>query len=174
MFQFSAFASWIARITASLPLGCPIRKSAGHRVFAPLRSLSQLITSFFASESQGIPHAPFSHFVMLFRHLSVFEKLLYLVSPSNSQIVELPAAFVTRSACPFREPSLWARFLLSEVAILLLNLSINSFAIYVIFRLAWGLATRAVRKIRFQYVNVLFLAVTRRGFIRLRVLRCFG
>ena len=42
----------------SLPPGCPIRTSAGQRVFAPRRGFSQLVTSFFASESQGIPHAP--------------------------------------------------------------------------------------------------------------------
>ena len=51
-------------MTGSLPPGCPIRKSAGHRVFAPRRSLSQLVTSFFASESLGIPHAPLSHSVI--------------------------------------------------------------------------------------------------------------
>ena len=42
--------------------GCPIRKSALQRVFAPGRGLSQLVTSFFASESQGILHVPFSPF----------------------------------------------------------------------------------------------------------------
>ena len=35
-------------------VGFPIRKSTGHRSCAPHRSLSQLITSFVASESQGI------------------------------------------------------------------------------------------------------------------------
>ena len=45
------------RVTTSLWPGCPIRKSPDQRLFAPPRSLSQLITSFFASESQGIPHA---------------------------------------------------------------------------------------------------------------------
>ena len=50
----------------SLPAGCPIRKSAGQRVFAPYRRLSQLVTSFFASESQGIPHAPLVTFRYLF------------------------------------------------------------------------------------------------------------
>ena len=39
----------------SLPAGCPIRKSAGLWVFAPLRGLSQLVTSFFASESHRHP-----------------------------------------------------------------------------------------------------------------------
>ena len=38
-------------------VGCPIRKSSDQRSFAPTRSLSQLITSFFASESQGIRHS---------------------------------------------------------------------------------------------------------------------
>ncbi len=42
--------------------GCPIRKSAGRWIFAPVRGLSQLVTSFFASESQGILHVPFSPF----------------------------------------------------------------------------------------------------------------
>ena len=52
------------RMTGSLPPGCPIRTSATHRVFASYRGFSQLITSFFASESLGIPHAPFSDFVI--------------------------------------------------------------------------------------------------------------
>ena len=49
-----------SRMWGSLPTGCPIRTSAGLCVFATRRSFSQLVTSFFASESQGIPHAPFS------------------------------------------------------------------------------------------------------------------
>jgi hypothetical protein len=36
--------------------GCPIRTSTDHRSFAPPRCLTQLITSFVASGSQGIPH----------------------------------------------------------------------------------------------------------------------
>ena len=42
--------------------GCPIRKSADQRPFAPPRGFSQLITSFIASESQGIRHVPFFPF----------------------------------------------------------------------------------------------------------------
>jgi hypothetical protein len=38
--------------------GCPIQKSTDQLLFAHPRSLSQLITSFFASESLGIPHTP--------------------------------------------------------------------------------------------------------------------
>ena len=39
-------------------LGCPIRKSTDQNICAVPRSLSQLITSFIASESLGILHAP--------------------------------------------------------------------------------------------------------------------
>ena len=54
------------RMPESPPAGCPIRKSAAVRVFAPHRGLSQLVTSFFASESPGILHAPFSPFLFSF------------------------------------------------------------------------------------------------------------
>jgi hypothetical protein len=39
-------------------LGCPIRKSTDQIKCADPRGLSQLITSFIASESLGILHAP--------------------------------------------------------------------------------------------------------------------
>ena len=42
--------------------GCPIRKSTDQFVCADPRSLSQLITSFFASESLGIHRLPLSVF----------------------------------------------------------------------------------------------------------------
>ena len=53
-------------VPESPPAGCPIRKSAHQRVFAPTRGLSQLVTSFVASESLGILHAPFSPFLFSF------------------------------------------------------------------------------------------------------------
>ena len=69
MFQFPTFAPYQVRWQAfSLP-GCPIRKSADQWPFAPTRGLSQLITSFFASESQGIPYAllvTFSIYLLVF------------------------------------------------------------------------------------------------------------
>ena len=64
MFQFPGFASALRQMPESLPAGCPIRKSAHQRVFAPTRGLSQLVTSFVASESLGILHAPFSPFLI--------------------------------------------------------------------------------------------------------------
>ena len=51
-------------IMPSPALGCPIRKSADQRSFAPPHSLSQLITSFFASESQGILRTPLLTFLL--------------------------------------------------------------------------------------------------------------
>ena len=38
-----------------LYVGSPIRTSADHGLFAPPRSLSQLVTSFVGSQCQGIP-----------------------------------------------------------------------------------------------------------------------
>ena len=37
-------------------MGCPIRRFTDQRLFPPPRNLSQVITSFIASESQGIHH----------------------------------------------------------------------------------------------------------------------
>lgn len=64
MFQFPALASGLAGCHPFKMTGCPIRKSPDQRSFAPTRSLSQLITSFIASESQGIRHAPFLTFCL--------------------------------------------------------------------------------------------------------------
>ena len=47
-----------AVMTALRLPGCPIRRSADRRPFAPTRGFSQLTTSFFASVSLGIHHAP--------------------------------------------------------------------------------------------------------------------
>ena len=59
MFQFPALASLaLAGMPAKRQAGCPIRKSADQWLFAPTRGLSQLITSFIASVSLGIHHAP--------------------------------------------------------------------------------------------------------------------
>ena len=62
--------------------GCPIRKSLLVRVCAPGQGLSQLVTSFFASESQGILHVPFSPFRFL-KKRSLFT--LYWLSPAGQR-----------------------------------------------------------------------------------------
>ena len=77
-------------VAGSLPPGCPIRKSAHQRVFAPTRGLSQLVTSFVASESQGILHVPFSPFFMTFLlgynrcHIPDFSSALACASTASS------------------------------------------------------------------------------------------
>ncbi len=53
----SLFYSAVA-VYESLHTGYPIRSSAGHRICAPNRSFSQLITTFFASRLLGIRHKP--------------------------------------------------------------------------------------------------------------------
>ena len=62
MFQFPGFASALSWWPSFRRPGCPIRKSPDQWSFAPSRSLSQLITSFFACKSLGIHHAPFPTF----------------------------------------------------------------------------------------------------------------
>ena len=75
-------------VAGSLPPGCPIRKSASLGIFAPRRGFSQLVTSFFASESLGIPHAPLLRSVFPSRNTPGLQGrrilCLYLCSPPPS------------------------------------------------------------------------------------------
>ena len=66
-------------VMINISLGSPIRISADLWVFAPPHGFSQLITSFFASESQGIPHVPLhtSFFFFAFTRLFVAIYLIY-------------------------------------------------------------------------------------------------
>ena len=70
MFQFPALASIIDGCHLFKVTGCPIRKFTDQGLFAPPRDLSQLITSFIASESQGIRHAPLFTFLISFTPFS--------------------------------------------------------------------------------------------------------
>ena len=55
-------------------LRSPIRKSRDQRLFAPTPSLSQLITSFIASVSQGIRHAPLTTFANVYHARIIMQK----------------------------------------------------------------------------------------------------
>ena len=77
------------RVSGSLQMGCPIRKSPDHGLFAPPRSLSQLITSFFASESQGIPRTLLVTFSNFSRYDSETQPLGCLSSFSQPASVAL-------------------------------------------------------------------------------------
>jgi hypothetical protein len=62
MFRFPPLASVTYEFSHGNPasrMGCPIRKSPDQCVFATPRGLSQLTTSFVASQCQGIRHIPF-------------------------------------------------------------------------------------------------------------------
>ena len=80
MFQFPTFA--YLTIYPPWRVGCPIRTSTDQIVLANPRSFSQLITSFFASESLGIPRAPlitYFYFIML----SLAQSLQFLLQYVN-------------------------------------------------------------------------------------------
>jgi hypothetical protein len=62
MFQFSGLA--LSHIVFNY-IGFPIQKSTDQKLFALPRSLSQLITSFIASESQGILRVPLLTFLLV-------------------------------------------------------------------------------------------------------------
>ena len=85
--------SLLGSVPGSLPAGSPIRISADLGIFAPPRGFSQLVTSFFASESLGIPHAPFSAFLFLFALArSRFLSLVLLLTADASTYLEVASA----------------------------------------------------------------------------------
>src|SRR5471030_2880409 len=110
MFQFSRFAHYVHPFFKWL--GFPIRKSADQFIFADPRGLSQLITSFIASESQGIPRVPFLTFfyhcrlllgtvcfLIVVRVLRYMSYVIRIATPnflpiiSNSQTTSLSVVF---------------------------------------------------------------------------------
>ena len=68
--------------TILLVLSSLIRISTGLRIFAPIRSFSQLVTSFFGAMYQGILRKPFVAWSSLF-HLLVFTKKFYSLYSAN-------------------------------------------------------------------------------------------
>ena len=81
-------------------VGCPIRTPADRWVCAPPRGFSQLVASFVASESLGIPRAPlitsralarpvFARFLLLLRNilflLVVYKKMCYFTPPPRQR-----------------------------------------------------------------------------------------
>ena len=81
-------------------LGFPIRKSADQFIFADPRSLSQLITSFFASESQGIPRVPFLTFFYACAFCAAgYVFIICSVIASLYHLVILPLLLMTEWLC---------------------------------------------------------------------------
>ena len=73
--------------------GFPIRKSPDQFSFADPRCLSQLITSFFASESLGIPRVPFLTFFSLYP-FAVQGCFLYMSLPRRKETSLLLSSLV--------------------------------------------------------------------------------
>ena len=61
----------------SLLSGYPIRLSPDHRICAPPRSFSQLITAFFAGRLQDIHHKPILRLTILFSLLKLLSSTFY-------------------------------------------------------------------------------------------------
>ena len=83
-------------------VSCLIRTPADHALFAGPRSFSQLTTSFFASESLGIPHTPFitsSRFtyVLVARYTLVYLITLLLLTFSTLFLQYVNELFVSTS-----------------------------------------------------------------------------
>ena len=100
MFQFTGFAL-LAEYHIFNMVGCPIRIPADHIVCADPRSFSQLIASFIASESLGIPHTPLS---------SLSPDLLYYTPPlaaalGDTLVLVLYFTFVFLFQCTQRPES---------------------------------------------------------------------
>ena len=79
--------------------GSPIRTPADLRLFAPPRGFSQLVTSFVASESQGIPRTPFLDFLVSSFNCKRFIRLILGFFLSSSidpfQNLSLPICLVS-------------------------------------------------------------------------------
>ena len=78
-------------------VGCPIRISTDQFVCANPRSFSQLITSFFVSESLGIPHTPLislSPFCNLIIHKYCDSNLKYSLKLKLQQKSSLTSYFI--------------------------------------------------------------------------------
>src|SRR5690606_28633132 len=76
--------------------GCPIRKSTDQVICADPRGLSQLITSFFASESQGIHRVPLFTFFSAYPFASICGCFYCLSYPF------FPFRYSTLRSCPFQ------------------------------------------------------------------------
>jgi len=79
MFQFSGLTSDIIGYSIAR-VGCPIRIFTDQRLFAPPRNFSQLITSFFVSESQGILRTPLLTFFYNYTYRLICILLLFISS----------------------------------------------------------------------------------------------
>ena len=95
MFQFSGLTSDIIGYLIA-KVGCPIRIFTDQRLFAPPRNFSQLITSFVASESLGILHAPLFTSFMYYTVIGV----LILICQYVNELFCIAATWIVSNFLP--------------------------------------------------------------------------
>ncbi len=104
MFQFSGLTSDIIGYLIA-KVGCPIRIFADQRLFAPPRNFSQLITSFFVSESQGILRTPLlTFFYLLYLQVNLSIILLFIFPNMSKNFITLTFNFQVSEPVPFLLP----------------------------------------------------------------------
>src|SRR5690606_27162816 len=79
--------------------GCPIRKSTDQIICADPRGLSQLITSFIASESLGIHRVPLFTFFSPYPFASIWRCFLLSVASLSLSALRLPDQETQRLYC---------------------------------------------------------------------------
>ena len=67
--------------------GFPIRKSAGRRIFAPNRSLSQLVTSFVGSQCQGILLVLFLAWPLMLESSRVVRNCTFTILSNDTHLI---------------------------------------------------------------------------------------
>ena len=131
MFQFRRFPAahygFMYSRCRSSAAGFPIQRSADHRIFAPTRGLSQLITSFFGSQCQGIHPTLF-----LFNR---FMSASVRTCGRSCSLHSNEFMFARLSACAF----LWIQTLVRiHLGCLDILISLECFVLYAVFKVRSG------------------------------------
>ena len=135
-------------MAGSLPPGCPIRISVGQWVFAPRHGFSQLVTSFIASESLGIPHAPLLRSVLSLLAILAILASLAIIFYGFRLFASCACLSVSQAHCSRRSFALLFCFLVSLA---------SRFSVFI--PAAFFITPPKRRKIaRFHHVIVLFLS----------------
>ena len=107
MFQFSGLTSDIIGYSIAR-VGCPIRILTDQRLFAPPRYFSQLITSFFVSESQGILRTPLLTFFYLL-YLQVNLVILFIFPNMSKNFITHLFTSRVPNRSPFNFKIFWVK-----------------------------------------------------------------
>ena len=116
-----------------------IRKSAGYRIFAPYRSLSQLVTSFFGSWCQGIPLALFIAWPKEIFWFSIVELCRQSTEVFLARKIVIVTLFFNRSVPQLKFTQLFFRLSSKDLSVALLSSHSSLFSFQgANFRLFWS------------------------------------